>query len=399
MSKTKIVLFTVIFIFVLVAVAFRFFFIPLGSHPFHGKPFMVRVCLTRNADSLKLGVETGCRILDAATGGLLEEKAAIPGGTEIIPLADGIKLGEEAYSARRIRIVPSADNGFTLNGVLYRGQIDINRTAGGLTAVNRVDLEDYLKGVLPREVNRFWPIAMIEAQAIVSRSFAVHEALRRKNKDYDLTDDTFSQVYGGRSSERWRTTRAVEATKGKVLEYKGQVLPAYFHSCCGGHTQDVSRAWGAPPALVDARGRSGPLKGAKCSWCRWTPYFRWQARVEKQDILKGLKDEGYYLKSIDAITGGPRDVSGRLKYVRIRSRNKWIEVATEDFRSAIGKRILRSANFKIRKRRRYYIFNGYGWGHGVGMCQWGAFGLSLKKWSAERILARYYPGAKIADMK
>jgi stage II sporulation protein D len=283
--------------------------------------------------------------------------------------------------------------------VLYRGQIDINRTAGGLTAVNRVDLEYYLKGVLPREVNRFWPIAMIEAQAIVSRSFAVYEALRRKNKDYDLTDDTFSQVYGGRSSERWRTTRAVEATKGKVLEYKGKVLPAYFHSCCGGRTQNVSRAWGTSPALVDARGRSGPLKGAKCSWCRWTPYFRWQARVEKQDILKGLKDEGYYLNRIDAITEGPRDVSGRLKYVRIRSRNKWIEVATEDFRSAIGRRILRSANFKIRKRRRYYIFNGYGWGHGVGMCQWGAFGLSLKKWSAERILARYYPGAKIVDMK
>ncbi|RKY43239.1 MAG: hypothetical protein DRP85_00115 [Candidatus Makaraimicrobium thalassicum] len=370
--------------------AFRFFFVPFRFSPAGKQPFVIRVRLAHSPNRLELGAQSRCEIRDVKTGNLLEKEAVIPHGTEVSPADTGIKLGSRIFAAEGIRISPSRGAGITLNGTLYRGEMDIIRAAGELDAVNRVELEGYLKGVVPCEINRFWPFAVIKAQAIVSRSFAVHEALRRKDKDYDLTADTFSQVYGGLSSERWRTTRAVEATRDRVLEYEGRVLPAYFHSCCGGHTQDASRIWGTGLQ---------PLRGVKCLWCRWSPYFRWQVRVSTQTILERLNSRGYRFKRIDDIRTGPRDGSGRVEYVRMRSNNKWFEIKTKDLRSAVGRRVLKSANFHVKKYPLFYLFSGYGWGHGVGMCQWGAFGLSLRRWSAERILQRYYPGAKITRLK
>ena len=102
---------------------------------------------------------------------------------------------------------------------------------------------------------------------------------------------------------------------------------------------------------------------------------------------------------VDDIKEGPRDSSRRLEYVRIKSRNKWFEIPIKDFRYAIGGRTLKSANFGIKKYPRFYQFSGYGWGHGVGMCQWGAFGLSLRFYNEKGILEKYYPGARIVDAK
>ncbi len=386
-------------ILVLALAVFKFLFIPLEPFPVKKRPFVIRVRLVHDAGELKLGSEKKkCEVRDAETGNLLESGIVIPGATKVMPAGGGIDLGGKVFNVPRIRISSVPGDGIMLNGVIYRGQMDIVRTDKGFDAVNRVELEDYLKGVVPREVHRFWPFAVIKAQAIASRSFAVYQALRRGDKEYDLTADTSSQVYGGKSSERWRTTKAVEATGSKVLEYRGKILPAYFHSCCGGHTQDVSRIWGKNPEWSVAGENAGPLKSVKCSWCRWSPHFRWQVRVPTRLILERLNDRGYQIKKIDDIRGGKRDNSGRLEYVRIKSKNKWFEITTEDFRSVIGRRILKSANFKVKRYPLFYLFSGYGWGHGVGMCQWGAFGLGLRRWSTERILEYYYPGAEIADL-
>jgi len=310
-------------------------------------------------------------------------------GTEIVSAGAGMKAGNTVYNTGRIRVAPHGGKPVVLNGIRYRGQMDIIRTDKGLDAVNRVGLEDYLKGVLPKEVHHFWPFSALEAQAIASRSYAVHRIERSRNKDYDLTADTYSQVYGGKSCEKWRTTKAVESTKGKILEYGGKVLPGYFHSCCGGRTQDGSRMWGGPPT---------PLKSVKCSWCRWSPHFRWQAKVLTDTLMWKLRKKGYDIERIDDIRAGRKDKSGRLEYVRVRTRNRWMEIPAADLRSAVGRRLVKSGNFRIKKYPTFYLFSGYGWGHGVGMCQWGAFGQSLRWRSAERILGHYYPGARITDL-
>jgi len=389
LTKEKIIRVGVVVI--LVVACLRFFLVPLSFRFGREKPFMVRVRVAHEAEELKLESESACDIHDADTGGMLGKKVPLPSGTMIVPVEEGVSLGGKIYATDRMRVSPSGGEKLMLNGTRYRGEMDLARTGTGLLdAVNRVGIEDYLKGVLPREVHYFWPFAVLKAQAISSRSFAVYQVLRRKKRSYDLTADTFSQAYGGMDSERWRTTRAVEATRGRILSFRGRVFPAYFHSCCGGHTQDALRLWDEDVE---------PLRGGRCVWCRWTPHFRWQKRVSAKIILEALQDKGYGIRRIDDIKEGARDVSGRLEYVRVRAGNKWFDVDTKDFRSALGRKILKSAKFRVRKYPGFYLFSGYGWGHGVGMCQWGAFGLSVRRWNTERILEQYYPGAEIVDMK
>ncbi len=390
------ILFAVILI--LCGSAFGFFFVPPGFYPASEQPFMVRVRLAHDANVLKLGAETGCEIRDAETGELLEKRAAIPAGTKVSPTGAGITLGERVFAARAIRVSPSVGGAVSLDGTAYRGHLDIINKGKELDAVNTVELEDYLKGVLPREVHHRWPFEALKAQAIASRSYAVHEALRRKGKEHDLTDDASTQVYGGRSAERWWTTRAVEATKGKVLEHKGEVLSAYFHSCCGGHTRNVSSAWGTRACPAPNGAGAGPLSGVKCPWCRLSPNFRWQARVSPRAISGGLRERDHDIERVDDVRGGLRDGSGRLEYVKVRCHDRWFEIGTEDLRSVVGRGVLKSAKFHVRREPLYYLFDGRGWGHGVGMCQWGAFALALKWWKAERILGYYYPGAKVVGI-
>ena len=344
-------------------------------------------------DSVKevtLKTKTKCSIYDLDTHRFLDRSFLARSGTKFIYRQDGIRIGEQGFSAKNIRIAPAKKKCLNVNGVLYRGDIDLIEDGGSLLVVNRVFLEDYLKGVLPREVHHFWPFSALKAQAIASRSYALFKIQHSENGKYDLTADTYSQVYGGRSSERWRTSKAVDGTKGMVLEYDGKVLPAYFHSCCGGYTRDASPRWGDQPA---------PLKSVKCQWCRWSPYFRWQVKIPTKEITEKLNDSGIPVKKIIDIKEGERDKSQRLADIRVRTRHEWFEIPVRDFRAALGKRLIKSDNFRIKKYPRFYLFGGYGWGHGVGMCQWGAFGLSIRFWKAERILKYYYPGAEIVKMK
>ncbi len=374
----------------LVIIVLKFLFLPSKAHDLSVKPFMLRVRLMHDVSKLELKTKGAVKLEDLKTKRVIEKKADYPHAAVVLPGEEGVKIGQKTFSTSAIRLLAYPGTTLTVNGTSYRGEIDIRNTGGALDVINRVELEDYLKGVLPREINSLWPFEMLKAQAIASRSFAVGKALRRKSKEYDLTDDTYSQVYGGRSAERWRTTKAVEVTEGRVLEYDGKILTAYFHSNCGGHTQDALCVWneGAPP-----------LKGVKCHWCRWSPYFRWRVRIPTETILKKLNEAGHPLAKIDDIRVGARDSSGRRHYVRIKSGNKWFEIDMTDFRYTLGNNLLKSANLQVKKYPFFYLFSGYGWGHGVGMCQWGALGLSVRWQKAEKILKYYYPGAEIVSLK
>jgi len=142
-----------------------------------------------------------------------------------------------------------------------------------------------------------------------------------------------------------------------------------------------------------------PLKGRKCEYCKFSPYFRWRIKIPTKTILEKLIEKGYQIRRIDNIKLSKRDESGRVEYVSIRSWNKWFEIDTNDFRNAVGKRLLKSSNFNIKKYPFFYVFSGYGWGHGVGMCQWGAFGMGIRWKKTQTILEYYYPGTSIGNLK
>ena len=366
-----------------------FFFLPFSSRSKKTKPFTVRVRLENNIKETEISSDKGLVMHDLNTGKAIQKRESAVLSAKIFFIPGGMKINEKIYRIASVRISSQKEAPISCDGTLYGGYLDVISSGDGLDIINHVELEQYLKGVIPREVNALWPFAALKAQAIASRSFAVYKAQHSRNKIFDLTDDTYSQVYGGMSAQRWRTDKAVTSTRSKVLEYDHKVLPAYFHSCCGGHTEDIANVWGQ---------HIKPLRGVKSRWCRWSPYFRWRAKVQTKTILKKLNGLGYNVNRIDDIKDGDRDSSGRLKYLRLRSRNKWFEIDIGDFRKAIGGSVLKSANFRVKKYPRFYVFSGYGWGHGVGLCQWGSFSLSLRRWNEKRILEHFYPGTRIVDL-
>jgi stage II sporulation protein D len=207
-----------------------------------------------------------------------------------------------------------------------------------------------------------------------------------KSCDFDATSDIYSQVYGGKTSERARTNKAVEETKGMVLTYKGNIFPTYYHATCAGKTEDASILWDIDIA---------PLKGITCNFCKDSPHFRWHAVLPLGEIEDKINRAGYKIKNIKDILILNRDASSRITNLQIITNQNDKEISAKDFRNAIGPNLIRSTNFNLRVVNRDAVFEGLGWGHGVGMCQWGAYFMAKQGYTFEQILQYYYPGCQL----
>ncbi len=154
----------------------------------------------------------------------------------------------------------------TLDGRRYRGALQLRPSgAGRVQVVNRLRIEEYLYGVVPREVPASWPGAALRAQAIAARSYARNGL--RPDRAFDVHPDTRSQVYGGLGAEDPRTSAAVDATRGTVVIYEGEVATTFFHSTSGGHTESVQNVWGSDPRPY--------LVGVPDPFDATSPYHRW----------------------------------------------------------------------------------------------------------------------------
>ena len=307
------------------------------------------------------------------------------------PTYSGILMGSEQFKIYGIKVKTDRAADIYINGRRFRGEMDIIRTENlKLVVVNHLDIEDYISGVLYHEVSHWWPMEALKAQAIASRTFAVYKSMEPGNKDYDLRSDIYSQVYGGKTSEKFRTNRAVEASAGEVLIYGRKILPAYFHATCGGRTEDASLLWDTDIM---------PLRGRPCGYCKKSPHFNWVKKIPLYDIERELNKHGYKIRDIRNIKTSSRDASGRIKIVSVIDSLGTEKIPANKFRLAVGPNIVRSANFTIKIKGDTAIFRGKGWGHGVGMCQWGAYYMAKRRFTAEDILRFYYPGVKIINLK
>ena len=272
------------------------------------------------------------------------------------------------YPNKRIIIQPMKDSSVTINNHRFRGDLVIIRTpTNRLTVVNSVNIEDYIKGVLYHEVSHHWPMEVLKAQAVATRTYALY-SINSLAKDYDVTNDIYSQVYGGRNSERYRTGLAVERTTGEILTYKGNILPAYFHATCGGMTEDAGRLWN-----IDLP----PLKGVPCQFCKDSPHMRWVKNYRLKDIQDALNNHGHVIGLIKSIDVAERDRSSRISQLKITGRKgEQLLLKGKDFREVIGPNDLKSDNYEIEMKGYFVDIIGRGWGHGVGMCQWGAYGMA-----------------------
>jgi stage II sporulation protein D len=347
----------------------------------------LRVLVLENRNSASLAIEGSYEVLDKKTGTVL-----FPGtdlNTTLLEYNNTFLLGEINLKAGSVIIRSLESNVVKIDGREFRGDVRFisDKEGSGFSVINYLELEEYVKGVLYHEVSHHWPIEALKAQAVASRTFALYQQRINRAKDYDLTADIYSQVYGGKTSERYRTNRAVEETRGEIIIYNNEVLPAYYSATCAGHTEDASRLWD-----VSIK----PLKGVECGFCADSPHIKWHRVIALQDIREALNKAGLAInQDIKEISILSRDDSGRIDGMRIHFGGESIDLSGKNFRNAVGPNIIRSADFKVRVNKNHAYFEGRGWGHGVGLCQWGAYFMAKRGFSFRKIIGHYYPGSRI----
>jgi stage II sporulation protein D len=346
----------------------------------------IRVAVIRDAPEFNLSIRGPYHILTLQTDEILISDRSLR-QAKVYPNPSGLKIGPYELKIYGVKIKPEKEATIYINGRRFRGQIAIIRTPQmHLLVVNYINIEDYLYGVLCEEVSHRWSSEALKAQAVASRTFALYQSKVNTQKDYDLTADIYSQVYGGRSSERYRANKAVDRTRNLVLTYQGELFPAYYHATCGGQTEDATQLW-----KIDLP----PLKGVRCSFCRESPHCKWTKELSLLEIENNLRKNGHYLGKIQSISVISRNNSNRVSFLEIKDKVGTIQISGKDFRQTMGSNLIRSTNFTVILKSDSVIFEGLGWGHGVGMCQWGANFMARQGYKYDQILKYYYPGTEI----
>jgi len=359
---------------------------PSGTYKAPSYENVVRVAVLNDADRFNLSVKGLYEIREFG------KEAVLKGGKNLYDAkveahADGIWVGKNNYPFDKLSVIVMKDASIYINNRCFRGEIDIIKKANNkLLVVNRIDVEDYIRGVLYHEISHKWHIEAIKAQAIAVRTYALYVAQESKGKDFDMTSDIYSQVYGGATSEKWKTDKGANLTKGQVLTYNGKIFPTYYHATCAGHTEDAAVLWNI---------NIPPLKGVFCNFCKGSPHYYWKREMKLAELEKKLQDAGYKVSNIISIRPYKIDPSGRYLLVKINNAAGNIELPAKDFRNIAGPNTIRSNKFKAEIKGGFAVFTGIGWGHGVGLCQWGTKYLAEKGRSADEILKFYYPQAEI----
>ncbi len=331
-----------------------------------------------------------------------------------------------------------------LQGVAYRGTLEFSPDGDNLRVVNIVPIEDYLRGVVPKELLSS-EMEAVKAQAILARTYAYTKLRHRQTGDvWDLRNDVGHQVYGGASAEHTVSDNAVRLTAGRVLSYKGNLAEqVLYHSTCGGCTEGNEHVYGSQPVPYlrpvmcgegvavtgpkkaglglllglgfDLQARLDPMSerfkrrsGLKGTWCADSPYSCWEAVWSSEELGQELgRKLGKPSGSVVGMSVEERTQSGRVKRLLVRFANDTsAEIKGEALRETLRYQngsgawcSLPSTRFEVVSAdKRTVRIRGTGWGHGIGMCQWGAVGMAKRGRSAEDILSHYFAGTSLVSV-
>ncbi|MEX2208055.1 MAG: SpoIID/LytB domain-containing protein [Myxococcota bacterium] len=289
-----------------------------------------------------------------------------------------LQIGSRSY---RSPVTLSARGGLRLDGRALPGKLRLlPRPSGGFDVVNVVPLEAYVASSVASETPASWPKEALRAQAVVARSYALHERARRANEPFDLEGSVISQRYAvGAVRESARS--AARSTSGQVLVHGGRPILAAFHSSSGGATASAAEVWGEDITYLHSV--SSPDDAA--------PDYFWSYEIALPDLAAALREAGYAPGRVGDVRITERSASGRVLVLQVGA----LELAGRDLREVLGGRALRSAKFDARIEGERVRFLGSGSGHGVGLCQWGASELARRGRSYRQILAHYYPGTNL----
>lgn len=343
----------------------------------------VRVLLQKNTERLQVSgpstltvrsLEKGERIFEGQGPFLFSRK-----GKKLT--LNGTPLGTDACR------IMSQGEWIGLDGRKYRGFIAVHLKNGALMAVNHLNVESYLYGVVPKEMSPLWAPQALEAQAIASRTYALY--IREKHatgdKTYDLECTTSSQVYGGYDVEKASARAAVDATKGVVMAHDGKLIISYFHANSGGRTESSLNVWGVDIPYLKSVEDNYSVDPADQPW----EYFFTFKELERLFVrlLPG--------KSLKRIEPQDKSPSGRILHFMLFSDDKQVKVSGNSFRLKLGPVNVKSTICELIPEKNGIRFKGTGYGHGVGMSQVGAHRMALAGLSREDILKHYYSDVSI----
>ncbi len=327
---------------------------------------------------------------------------------------------------------------FSANGKRYRGYLEIRRYSNSdLTLINVLDLEHYLYGVVPAEIEADAPLEAVKAQAVAARTFALKNLSKNSKWGFDLTDSTSDQVYKGYDGERAYSNQAVDETKGKKMLYNGNLASVFYFASSGGMTANIKDVWGSDiPYLVSV---PDPYESEIASRAVW------QKTLTAEQIKKILFISNVEIGDILSVSAEDYTSSGRVNALRITGTKGSITYYGTDTRfifelnsqkytiqsagnvvvkaadgtmktlaldgrnvvTASGSAILSAKNstvavvgsgnyvYKVDMSSNSYVFNGRGWGHGVGMSQEGAKGFARNGYTYDQILKHYFTGITV----
>jgi stage II sporulation protein D len=283
-----------------------------------------------------------------------------------------------------------------------------------LTVINEVGIEDYLRGVVPNEIphGSLDLREAVKAQTVAARTYAIAYRGQYAAEGYDLLSTVMDQVYSGVEGESEITDRAIRDTRGVVASFQGEAIQTNYSSTCGGHTADRHEVWDKPP-LPYLKGVSD--KGSDFSFCSTSKYFRWEEGWGGAEFLRSVRenlarengtriDSTAVLKDVHVVERGK---SGRVKVIEFRTDKGNFRATGDRIRWAIqrpgGAGPLRSTLFDVHAQKDHgrvvrVTLRGRGWGHGVGMCQWGAMERSRQGQSYAQILHHYYRGIRLMTL-
>lgn len=366
-----------------------------------------------------------------------------PSGKRIVAESEnGDILAVFESSSAYFQIRPSEANAqyaLKLNGMLYRGDIEVRRYQGSdMTVINIVPLQQYLYGVLPGEIEASSHPEALKAQAVAARTYTINNIGKHSNLGFDLCNTTGCQVYKGLSAEAQSTNKAVDDTKGKIVTYNGKPAQVFYFSSSGGRTEDVQYVWGSKiPYLksVEDKYESGK------SW-----NYTWESTYTADEIKQIMLKRNYNLGDIlnitiadvspvgrvtELIIEGTRDervyMKGACRSVLSNLHSQWYTISTDadimtkafdkkpENTRLVGKAVVTASGTKVigaskksisvlgagGKKKTVptipttYKFTGRGWGHAVGMSQEGAKGMAKAGFKYDKILMHYFQGTKV----
>jgi stage II sporulation protein D len=388
---------------------------PQGSEPvITQSPSLssVRVLLDDSAQKIQFKIDDEYEIVNYDTMEIFKAEGT---ACVIEPATDsnGIWAGQQLFKTKHLIIQPKHNQPFAINdNQKYRGGLEliINSGSRTMTVINNVSMETYLAGVVASEMPSYWEMEALKAQAIAARTYCLYIKTKfGKNRNWDVKTTQANQVYKGVNAETVRTNDAVNSTCGMVLccqQESGdcEPFPAYYSSACGGHTEDSENVFGD---------KFESLKGVNCAYCRTTTrpsLFYWpDVKFDKKTVSDNILERYPSLKELGTIEKieAVKKSEYENKFTRITSvkltgsTGKTGFLRAEDLRLAIdssGTKIQSACCTIVSLDKEFLFVAGKGFGHGVGLCQYGAREMARQGNTAEQILSFYYPDNRIKTL-